>query len=213
MPSPSGSSRSGGRALEYVGGFAEFVVQREERLRRSAGRAAHQQRQSSTSEQFIDRFRYKATKARQVQSRIKTLEKLDRIEAARPPQLVAKFGSPSRSARPGWWSRWRTSRWAIDGRPVLRASTWSLSGVRSGRWIGPNGAGKSTLVSCCWASWPGGPRPLGANVDVAYFAQHQVDALDRTVVEDFRAAVGEAQGRNLRTVLGGFGFRGDAVDR
>jgi ATP-binding cassette subfamily F protein 3 len=83
--------------------------------------------------------------------------------------------------------------------------------------VGPNGAGKTTLLRLLLGQLPAtsGQVILGNNVDIAEFAQHQVDALrfDRTVLEEFRAAVGEEKGRNLRSVLGSFGFRGDAVDR
>ncbi|NDH84511.1 MAG: ABC transporter ATP-binding protein, partial [Acidimicrobiia bacterium] len=90
-----------GTALEYVGGFAEFVVQREERLQRIEAAAARQAREIAKVEQFIDRFRYKATKARQVQSRIKTIEKLEQIKVPERKELVAKFAfpEPPRSSR------------------------------------------------------------------------------------------------------------------
>ncbi len=83
--------------------------------------------------------------------------------------------------------------------------------------IGPNGAGKTTLLRMVLGELEPskGTAQLGANVDVAHFTQHQVDSLrfDRTVLEELRAGVGEQHGRNLRSVLAGFGFTGDAVDR
>jgi ABC-type multidrug transport system ATPase subunit len=90
-----------GTATEYVGGFAEFVVQREERLARLRSQADRQARDIAHIERFVERFRYKATKARQVQSRIKTLEKLDRIEVPDHRTRVARFGfpPPQRSSR------------------------------------------------------------------------------------------------------------------
>ena len=92
---------AGGVANEYVGGFAEFVVQREERLAAASAAAARQQREIDRVERFVERFRYKATKARQVQSRIKTLEKLDRLSVPDHRQIVAKFAfpEPRRSSR------------------------------------------------------------------------------------------------------------------
>ena len=90
-----------GHATEYVGGFAEFVVQREERLAAARAAATAQERQLAHTERFIERFRYKATKARQVQSRIKTLEQLERLRGPRPKELKARFAfpEPQRSSR------------------------------------------------------------------------------------------------------------------
>ena len=84
-----------GRAIEYVGGFEEFVVQREERLAAAEAAAAAQQRQLASTERFIERFRYKATKARQVQSRVKTLEKLERLQ----PPPASRAGGQVRVPR------------------------------------------------------------------------------------------------------------------
>ena len=94
----------------------------------------------------------------------------------------------------------------------LQVGSGSIVGL-----IGPNGAGKTTLLRLLLGRLEpmAGHAQLGANVDVAEFAQHQVDALDfdRTVLEELRRAVGDEHGRNLRSVLAAFGFKGDAVDR
>ena len=208
---------SGGRALEYVGGFAEFVVQREERLAGLQAAQARQQKQIEQTERFIERFRYKATKARQVQSRVKMLDKLERIQVPDRAEQAANFAFPKPQ---------RSSRVVIevddatvgfDGTPVLSDVDIVVERGRKLALIGPNGAGKTTLLRMILGELEpdSGTAGLGANVDVAHFTQHQVDTLrfDRTVIEELRAAVGEQHGRNLRTVLGGFGFRGDAVER
>ncbi|MGB2860112.1 MAG: ABC-F family ATP-binding cassette domain-containing protein [Candidatus Microthrix parvicella] len=209
----------GGGATEYVGGFAEFIVQREERLANLQAQAASQAKSVAATEKFIDRFRYKATKARQVQSRLKTLEKLDRIELPDHRQLVAKFGfpKPQRSARVVAELE-DISVGYDDDAPILTGV--NLVVERGEKWalVGPNGAGKSTLVKLLLGQLQAsaGHAQLGANVDVAYFAQQQVDELDldATVEDTFRGAVGaDPAGRNLRSILGSFGFRGDAVDR
>ncbi len=208
---------AGGGATEYVGGFAEFVVQREDRLAAVRAAAAAQDRRIAHAERFIERFRYKATKARQVQSRIKTLERLDRIEAPAPAELKARFAfpQPQRSSRVVVEVDGATV--GFDGVPVLRDVDLVVERGQKLALVGPNGAGKTTLLNLLLGRLRpmSGDATLGANVDVAEFAQHQVDALrfDRTVFEELRAAVGDEHGRNLRTVLGGFGFRGDAVDR
>ncbi|MGI9578802.1 MAG: ATP-binding cassette domain-containing protein, partial [Microthrixaceae bacterium] len=105
----------------------------------------------------------------------------------------------------------------FDGTPVLSDVDLVVERGRKLALIGPNGAGKTTLLRMILGELKpdSGSAGLGANVDVAHFTQHQVDTLrfDRTVIEELRAQVGEQHGRNLRTVLGGFGFRGEAVER
>ncbi len=208
---------SGGRALEYVGGFAEFVVQREERLAGLRAAQAQQQRQVEHLEQFIERFRYKATKARQVQSRIKMLERLDRIEVPDRTEQAARFAFPAPQRSSRVVIEVEDATVGFDGRPVLSDVDLLVERGRKLALIGPNGAGKTTLLRMILGELEpdSGSARLGANVDVAHFTQHQVDTLrfDRTVLEELRASVGEQKGRNLRTVLAGFGFRGDAVDR
>jgi ATP-binding cassette subfamily F protein 3 len=206
-------------STEYVGGFAEFVVQREERIRAAEASAANQARKVAQVEKFIERFRYKATKARQVQSRIKTLEKLDEIEVPQIEDLKVKFAFPEPQ---------RSSRVVVEienadigyegGPPVVTGANLLVERGDKLGLIGPNGAGKSTVLKAILGDLlpTSGSVKIGANVDVSYFAQHQVDALDlsKTVEQEFRHKVGEQQkNRNLRTVLGSFGFSGDAVDR
>ncbi len=203
---------------EYIGGFAEFVVAREERLASIEAAAARQAKEIERVERFVERFRYKATKARQVQSRLKTLEKLDRIEVPQVDELKLKFSFPDPP---------RSSRLVIeiddasvgyDNVPVLEHVNLVVERGQKLALVGPNGAGKSTLLKAIMGELPplSGSAKLGANVDIAYFAQHQVDALDlnRTVEQEFRHTVGEQpKNRNMRTVLGSFGFSGDAVER
>ena len=210
---------AGGVANEYVGGFAEFDVQREERLAAASAAAARQQREIDRVERFVERFRYKATKARQVQSRIKTLEKLDRLSVPDHRQIVAKFAFPEPR---------RSSRVVVeldniavgyDDSPVLRGVNLVVERGDKIALVGPNGAGKSTLLKLLLGELAPleGTCTIGSNVDIAYFAQHQVDALDlaKTVAQEFTSGVGSEQprNRNMRTVLGSFGFPGDAADR
>ncbi len=206
-------------ATEYVGGFAEFVVQREDRIRQAEAAAANQARKVAQAEKFIERFRYKATKARQVQSRIKALDRLEEIEAPQIEELKLKFAFPEPP---------RSSRVVVemdgaslgydDDIAVLSDVDLVIERGDKVALIGPNGAGKSTLLKAILGDLTplSGSVKIGANVDIAYFAQHQVDALDlnKTVEQEFRHKVGaQPKQRNLRTVLGSFGFSGDAVDR
>jgi ATP-binding cassette subfamily F protein 3 len=208
---------AGGRVAEFVGGFVEYVAQREERIAQAQAAAANQARQVAATERFVERFRYKATKARQVQSRIKALEKLDAIPVPTVADVKARFQFPEPP---------RVSRVVaeLDGvtagygdEVVLRDVNLVVErGMRIGL-VGPNGAGKTTLLRLLLGeiSPLAGRVQLGANVAVGRFAQHQIEVLrlDRSVVDEFRASVPDKAGKNLRTYLGAFGFSGDAVER
>lgn len=204
---------------EYTGGFAEFVVQREERIMMAEARAANQARQRAHTEKFIERFRYKATKARQVQSRIKTLKRLEEIHVPQVEELKLAFGfpEPRRSARVVIEIS-DSDMGYPDGDVIVHDVNLVVERGQKLALVGPNGAGKTTVLKTMLGQIPpkSGTVEIGSNVDIAYFAQHQVDALDLslTVEQEFRKAVGaQPKNRNARTVLASFGFRGDAVDR
>ncbi|MGI9645474.1 MAG: ABC-F family ATP-binding cassette domain-containing protein, partial [Ilumatobacteraceae bacterium] len=206
-----------GTALEYVGGFAEFVVAREERLQRIEAAASRQARQVAKVEQFIDRFRYKATKARQVQSRIKTLEKLDRIKVPDRRELVARFAFPEPPRSSRTVAEFTDAAVGYDdGDIVVAGATFAVERGETVALVGPNGAGKTTLLKLILGELPAseGRAVLGNNVLVATFHQHQADEIDttKTVIEAFSGGIDPGR-RNLRTVLGSFGFPGDAADR
>ncbi|MCH2422044.1 MAG: ABC-F family ATP-binding cassette domain-containing protein [Acidimicrobiales bacterium] len=228
------------RITEYVGGFAEFVVAREEQLATQRALAAQQDRQVAQTERFIERFRYKASKARQVQSRVKALEKLDRIVVDEPDDPASRFGfpKPRRSSRlvaelhdvtagyppaDGSSDRWSDapSTGSADSggnEIILRNVTFDVERGRKVALIGPNGAGKTTLVRLLTGEMPplAGRVGRGTNVDLSHFDQLQAEVLDdrRTVLEEFKTVPGVGvDGRNPRTYLASFGFRGDSVDR
>jgi ATP-binding cassette, subfamily F, member 3 len=151
---------AGGTAVEYVGGFEDFVVQREERLATLRNAKAQQDRQLAQTERFIERFRYKATKARQVQSRIKALDKVERIEVPDAKPRLAKFAfpDPPRAGRVVVELAGVTA--GYDDIPVLRDVDLVVERGTKVGVIGPNGAGKSTLLRSSRGSssrWPG-PR-------------------------------------------------------
>ena len=209
---------AGGTTTEYVGGFAEFVVQREERLSTVRAAAARQARDVAHIERFVERFRYKATKARQVQSRVKTLEKLERIEVPDHRTKVARFGFPPPRRSSRLVAELRGVTVGYDGTPVLTDVSFALERGEKLALVGPNGAGKTTLVRLLLGELEPmlGTCTIGTNVDAAYFAQHQVETLDlqRSALQEIQAAAGTAyKDRNLRSVLGSFGFSGEAADR
>ena len=215
---------AGSRLTEYIGGFADFVVAREEKLALQEAMAAQQSRQVAQTERFIERFRYKASKARQVQSRVKSLEKLDRIMVDRPDAPASRFGfpKPRRSSRLVAELDGVTAGYDDgDGREpdiVLRDVTFDIERGRTVALIGPNGAGKTTLVRLLTGEMAplAGRVTRGTNVDLSHFDQIQAEILDdrRTVLEELKTVPGvETDGRNPRTYLASFGFRGDSVDR
>ena len=207
-----------GTALSYTGGFAEFVVAREERLARIEAAAARQAREVARVERFVERFRYKATKARQVQSRVKTLEKLDRVAAPSRAELTARFAfaEPPRSSRVVVELADATIGYNPGAEPVVSGATLAVERGQTVALVGPNGAGKTTLLRLILGELDPdqGKAQLGANVKVAAFHQHQADELDgsKRAIEVFSAGIDPGR-RNLRTVLGAFGFAGDAADR
>ncbi|HKY75394.1 MAG TPA: ABC-F family ATP-binding cassette domain-containing protein [Acidimicrobiia bacterium] len=208
---------SNSKVSEFVGGFVEYVAQREERIAQLQAAAANQARQVAATERFVERFRYKATKARQVQSRVKALEKLDAIEVPTLSEVRARFQFPEPPRVSRVVAELENVTAGYDDEVVLRKVNLVVErGMRIGL-VGPNGAGKTTLLRLLLGEIPAlsGRVSLGANVEVGRFAQHQVEVLrlDKSVVDEFRASVPEKAGKNLRTYLGAFGFSGDAVER
>jgi ATP-binding cassette, subfamily F, member 3 len=206
--------RSGTTAAEE-GGFAAFVEQREARLAQLRAARVQQDRVVAQQERFIERFRYKASKARQVQSRIKAL---DRIEVPDHKALVARFGfpAPPRAGRVVAEVSGLTVRYGPL--TVLDGVDLAIERGRKVALLGPNGAGKTTLLRALVGEVPvaAGRVELGANVEVAVVDQHQTEVLDldKTVLEEFRTALGERhRSLNHRSMLGAFGFPGDLADR
>ena len=207
-----------GRATEYVGDYADFVEQRTERMAQLEAAAKNQQRKIAHTTAFIERFRYKASKARQVQSRIKSLERMERVAQPqrRAKSVKFRFPEPPRSGRTVITLADVAKRY--DDTVVYRGDL-DLQLERGQRvaLIGPNGAGKSTLLKILAGvlDIDGGTRELGSNVRVAYFAQHQIEALNpaNTVFEELNDAAPMMSSSEMRKLLGAFLFSGDAVDK
>ncbi len=206
-----------GTLTEYVGDYADFVEQREERIAQLERAAAVQQRKVAQTERFIERFRYKLSKARQVQSRIKALQRLDRVVVpdTRTKTVKFRFPQPPRSGRVVISLGGIVKRYGRH--TVYDGLDLTLERGQKVALIGPNGAGKSTLLKILAGVLPfeGGSRDLGMNVRVAYFAQHQIDALDptKTVFEELADAAPRMASAEQRKLLGAFLFSGDAVNK
>ena len=200
----------------YPGTYDDYLVEREARRALREAQARNQAKRVAEIERFIERFRYKASKARQVQSRVKMLDRLERVELdpmAREIRLA--FPAPPRTGRRVAGLRGVHKAY---GDHVVYAGI-DLEVERGDRMalVGVNGAGKSTLLRILAGVLPfeRGERVLGTQVTAHYYAQHQLDALDatRTVLEELTAVAPDAGQNRLRTLLGAFLFSGDAVDK
>jgi ATP-binding cassette subfamily F protein 3 len=201
-----------------IGGFETFVEQREQRLERLRTARALQDRMLAEQERFIERFRYKATKARQVKSRERALEKVARIEVPEQKALVARFGFPEPERAGRVVAELIGVGMRYGDLQVLDGVDLAVERGRKVALVGPNGAGKSTILRIlAGATEPsaGEVRP-GANVSAAFVDQHAADTLDpeRTALEEFRTALGERhRSVDQRSMLAAFGFPGDLAER
>ena len=206
-----------GQSQEYVGTFLEYVAAREERIAQLEAQAAQQRRQVEATEAFIDRFRYKATKARQVQSRVKALEKLELIEVPTEKEIAAKFDFPQPQRSSRIVAELKNATVGYDGTPILEDVSFVVERGRKIGLVGPNGAGKTTLIRLLTGALEPseGSVEIGANVDLASFAQDQAEDMDpaKTVHQELISVTPKNSNRNWRTVLGSFGFSGEAADR
>jgi len=207
---------AGGAVTVYPGDYDHFLVEREARHALLEARQRNQAKRVAEIERFIERFRYQATKARQVQSRIKMLEKLERVEvegAAR--HIHFRFPQPPRTGR--LVVRLSGVHKAYGDNVVYAGVDFAAERGDRVALVGVNGAGKSTLLKLLSGVLrpDRGERTLGSHVAVHYYAQHQLDALDptRTVFEELEQVAPEAGVTRLRTILGSFLFGGDAVDK
>jgi ATPase subunit of ABC transporter with duplicated ATPase domains len=205
-----------GELISHAGNYDFYERQRALAEREQAAQYARQQAMLAKEEAFIARFKARASHAAQVQSRVKKLEKIDRVEPPRRRQVVRfDFPPPLRSGDDvvkleGVDKGFGTKR-IYEGFDFLvrRRERWCVMGV--------NGAGKSTLLRMiAGESVPdAGAITLGASVRVGYFAQHSMEVLDpaRTVMETLEIAHPHASLGGLRTLAGAFGFPGDDVDK
>lgn len=205
---------SRGRATEYACNYSGYL--REKEARRSLLEAAfgNQRKMIRETERFVERFRAKNTKARQVQSRLKRLEKIDLIELDTDEREIAfRFTPPPRSGRVVLQLEDVDKRYGDT--TVFQGASLTVERGDRIAVLGVNGAGKSTLARVLAGIEPiqGGRRAEGHQVAVSYFAQNQADALDpaRTVLESVEEVASFGAGGNLRTLLGHFLFSDDDV--
>lgn len=201
--------------LRYAGSYSDYEHQRIEKERLMDANAKAYERKAAHLTAFIERFRYKATKARQAQSRIKMLEKLEAVEPVRAKRAWRfEFLEPRHC--PEHLVDLEKATLGYDQTPILSNVTLSIrAGERIGV-LGVNGAGKSTLIKTIDGCLPllAGQRRLGQGTVIGYFAQHQLEQLDETLtpLEPLKHKSPETREQELRDYLGRFHFSGERVD-
>ena len=206
-----------GRIYDYKVKYDEFVRLRRERREQQLRAYENQQKQIEDTEAFIERFRYKATKAVQVQSRIKQLEKLERVEVDEEDTstLRLKFTCSSRSGN--FPVTCEDVGKAYGAHTVFSHVDMTIRRGEKVAFVGRNGEGKSTLVKCILGEVSDytGRLTLGHNVQIGYFAQNQAQLLDEdlTVFDTIdRVATGDIR-LKIRDILGAFMFGGEASEK
>ncbi|WP_304581467.1 ABC-F family ATP-binding cassette domain-containing protein [Duncaniella muris] len=205
-----------GKIYDYSVNYSKYLVLRQERLDQQMRAYQNQQKMIQDTEDFIERFRYKATKSVQVQSRIKQLAKIERIEVDEvdTSRLNLKFPPAPRSG--DYPVIADNVGKAYGNHQVFDHATFTIKRGEKVAFVGKNGEGKSTLVKCIMGEIPfTGNLKIGHNVKIGYFAQNQATLLDGeiTVFDTIdRVAVGDIRTR-IRDILGAFMFGGEASDK
>lgn len=205
-----------GKIYDYSVNYSKYLVLRQERLDQQMRAYQNQQKMIQDTEDFIERFRYKATKSVQVQSRIKQLAKIERIEVDEvdTSRLNLKFPPAPRSG--DYPVIADNVGKAYGNHQVFDHATFTIKRGEKVAFVGKNGEGKSTLVKCIMGEIPfTGNLKIGHYVKIGYFAQNQATLLDGeiTVFDTIdRVAVGDIRTK-IRDILGAFMFGGEASDK
>ena len=207
-----------GKVIDYKVKYDEYVRLRAERRQQQLRAYENQQREIADIKQFIERFRYQATKAIQVQSRIKQLERIVPIEIddIDTSHMRLKFPPCLRSGDYPVICDEVSKRYGSSGPPVISGVNMTIRRGEKVAFVGRNGEGKTTLVRCIMGQIPfDGTLKTGHNVQIGYFAQNQAQLLDGelTVYETIdNVATGDIRLR-IRDILGAFMFGGEASDK
>jgi ATP-binding cassette subfamily F protein 3 len=202
------------RVTLYTGSYSKFEQQKADRLAQLEAAYANQRERIEQLEAFINRFRYQATKARQVQSRIKELEKIERIEIPADEKTIHfRFPQPKPSGR--IVAEFRNVAKSYGAKDVFADASFAIERGDRVALVGINGAGKSTLIKLLSGEEPvsAGTYELGHNVTTDYFAQDQYKALDpeAAVLDDLAQVAPRSNNTELRSILGCFLFSEDDV--
>ena len=205
-----------GKIYDYAVNYSHFVELRKERVEQQMRAFQNQQKQIQETEDFIERFRYKATKSVQVQSRIKQLNKIERIEVDEVDNSHISLRFPPAPRSGDYPLILDNVGKAYGDHQVFDGATFTLKRGEKIAFVGKNGEGKSTLVKCIMGEIPfTGSLKIGHNVKIGYFAQNQTSMLDGelTVFDTIdRVATGDIRTK-IRDILGAFMFGGEASDK
>ena len=206
-----------GHLYDYKVPYSQYVELRKERIAQQKAAYANQQRMIEKTEEFIEKFRYKPTKSNQVQSRVKQLEKIERIEIDDEDlsAITVKFPPAPRSGDVAF-----EVKDAVIGYPqktVLNGANLIVKRGEKVAFVGRNGEGKTTMMRVLMGELEpfSGEAKVGYNVDIGYYAQNQEDILDKkaTVYDTLdRIAVGDIRTK-LRDILAAFLFKGEDIDK
>ena len=205
-----------GRIYDYNAPYSQFKILRQERHEQQVRAYLNQQKMIQETEEFIERFRYKATKAVQVQSRIKQLEKLERLEVDMEDNSRLSLRFPPAPRSGDYPIIVEDLRKDFGEHMVFKDATFTIRRGEKVAFVGKNGEGKTTLVRCIMGQLDYmGMLKIGHNVKIGYFAQNQAALLDGelTVFQTIdNVAVGDIR-TQIRNILGAFMFGGEASEK
>lgn len=205
-----------GKIYDYSVNYSKYVELRKERVEQQMRAYLNQQKEIKDIEDFIEKFRYKPTKAVQVQSRIKQLEKIERIEVDEVDNSHINLKFPPAPRSGDFPVIAESVKKQYGEHLVFKDATFTIKRGEKVAFVGKNGEGKSTLVKCIMGEIPfDGTLKIGHNIKIGYFAQNQAQMLDgETTVFDTIdcVAVGDIRTK-IRDILGAFMFGGEASDK
>ena len=206
-----------GKIYDYKVPYSKFVELRAERRAQLLAAYENQQRMIEKTEEFIEKFRYKPTKSNQVQSRIKQLERIERIEVEEEDNAALNIKFPPAPRSGQIVVEVKDAGKAFGEKRIFSGATFTIERGQKVAFVGRNGEGKTTMARMIVGELQAteGTVRIGANVNIGYYAQNQDDLMDGdfTVYDTLdRVAVGDIRTR-LRDILGAFLFRGEDIEK